>query len=470
MTSLSAKFSGRRRALWVFLVTALASVACSGPGSRVPSDALGSTAGATSEGGLGDDEAGSGGAREDEAGGPSSAGAPLGNGGNAGAAGVAEAAGAAGTADVVDGGASGASSADFVPAPHQPYPVVTYHGGPVVKNIDLVPVYFGDDPLRDDLERFNTWLVTSNYWTLVGAEYGVQAGTRRAAVQFEKPSASPISDVQIASWIDARVADGTLPTPSANTVFILFYPADTNLTFGTSPSCAGFAGFHKFSSIANPVFTGNVPFVVIPRCSFSPGDELMVATNVASHELFEAATDAQSPSNPAWFMDSASGPLEAWQILTGAEVADLCENQSYDVIDGFTVQDIWSNSAAQAGNNPCQPSDPKHPFFMVSADATIYHAEPGATLTIHAGAWSNMPTPDWSLGINWGLVPNSDFDGKAVLSKTTVNNGDELTATISVPASPPVVDGRSVYRFTIDSIDPINPNFSHPWPILIIVP
>jgi hypothetical protein len=157
-------------------------------------------------------------------------------------------------------------------------------------------------------------------------------------------------------------------------------------------------------------------------------------------------------------------------MLNGLEIADLCENQSYDVVDGFTVQDIWSNSAAQSGNDPCQPSDPKHPFFTVSADDTIYHAQPGATLAVHARAWSNMPAPDWQIGVNWGYVPDSDFDGHAVLSQTTVNNGDELTATVTIPANPTMLGGRSVYRFTIDSIDPINPNFDHPWPVMIVVP
>jgi len=196
----------------------------------------------------------------------------------------------------------------------------------------------------------------------------------------------------------------------------------------------------------------------------------MIATNITSHELLEAATTPY-PANPAWHLDGwDGGPLEAWQMLTGPELSDLCENQSYHVVDGFTVQDFWSNTAAQAGNNPCQPSDPKHPFFSVSAGETIYHAQPGTTLTIHARAWSNMPAPDWELGVNWGWEPYSDFNGQAVLSTTTVNNGDEVTATVTIPANPPMVNGRSTYRFTIDSIDPINPNFSHPWPFLIVVP
>lgn len=367
-----------------------------------------------------------------------------------------------------DAGASGVD--DFEPAPHPPFPLITAHGGPVLQNIELVPVYFGTDPLRAELEKFNTWIVGSDYWKTVGADYGVLAGTRLPAVDFDNAPSSPISDLQIASWLDAQIADGSLPKPSSQTVFALFYQADTTITTDGLPSCSVFAGLHRAASIANAVFTGEVAFVIIPRCSFSPGDELMIATNVASHEYLEAATDPFRNSNPTWRMDNGVGPLEAWHMLTGDEVADLCECQSYDFIDGFTVQNIWSNSAAQAGNNPCQPSDPTHPFFTVSAGATIYHAQPGATLTIHAAAWSNIPAPDWELGINWGIVPDSDFDGQAVLSRTTVNNGDKVTATVTIPSNPPVVDGRSVYRFTIDSIDPINPNFSHPWPFLVIVP
>jgi hypothetical protein len=410
-----------------------------------------------------------------EAGAPTEADAGTGGGAptEAGAAG-AEALGSSGAGGtfpgpVSDAGASGAAEV-FAPAPHSPFPLVTPHGGPVIQTIELLPVYFGDDPLRTELETFTTWMVSSNYWKTAGADYGVLPGKRLPAVQFDSPPASPISDLQIASWLDAQIAGGSLPKPSSQTVLVLFYPAGTTITTKGSPSCSVFAGLHASASIANAVFTGEVPFVVIPRCSFSAGDELMIATDVASHECMEAATDPFGESNPAWQMDNSGGLLEAWQMLTGSEVADLCLDQSYDVIEGFTVQDIWSNSAAKAGNNPCQPSDRRHPFFTVSSDATIYHAQPGTTLTVHAEAWSNMPAPDWSLGVNWGLVPYSDFDGQAVLSRTTVNNGDELTATVTIPENPPVVDGRSVYRFTIDSIDPINPNFDHPWPFLIVVP
>jgi hypothetical protein len=479
LTSVGACLRSRphRRAWFSFLAAAAFIAACSSSqsddgGPAPPAAGAGGTGGKGEAGGTG---------------GGNEAGTNAAAGGGAGAAGSEAAAAGMGGAstDVPPGsggeggtpdstsnaGASGASKVTFVPAPHAPFPLVTAHGGPVLSRIELVPVYFANDPLQAELESFNTWIVNSDYWKTIGADYGVLPGTRLPPVSIASLPPATTSDAQIASWLDARIADGTVPKPSAQTLLALFYPASTTVTSGASKSCSGFAGLHESTAVSNAVFTGKVPFVIIPRCSFSPGDELEIATDVASHEYAEAATDPFSTSAPAWYLDGKDGqPLEAWQMLNGLEVADLCENQSYDVVEGFTVQDSWSNSAAQAGNNPCQPSDLKHPFFSVSTDATIVHAQPGAMLAVHATAWSNRPTPDWEIGVNWGYTPDSNFDGKATLSRTTVNNGDQVTATIAVPANPPVVGGRSVYRFTIDSIDPINPNFDHAWPIMIVVP
>jgi len=391
---------------------------------------------------------------------------------DAGEGGEVGANGGAGGKPPAEAGASGAD--DFVAAPHPAFPLVTAHGGPVLEHIQLAPIYFGDDPLQSELESFNAWVVTSDYWKRIGADYGVFTGSHLPATRFDNVPADASTDVKIASWLAARIGDGSVPVPSSDTVFVLFFPSGTTIgvmsDVGTGTSCAQFAGLHESTNVASSAFTGQAHFVIIPRCSYSPGDELMIATNVATHEYIESATNPLL-DRPAWQMDNGVGqPLEAWGMLDGPDVGDLCENQSYDVVDGFTVQDIWSNSAAQSGNDPCQPSDSNHPFFSVGAEQTIYHAQPGSTVTVHAVAWSNKPAPDWTIGVNWGYVPASDFDGQAQLSRTVVNNGDDVTATITIPANPPVQNGRSVYRFTIDSIDPINPNFDHPWPFMIVVP
>jgi hypothetical protein len=161
-----------------------------------------------------------------------------------------------------EAGASGESDAGFVPAAHSPFPLVTAHGGPVIPQIEVVPVYFGDDPLEAALESFNDWIVGSDHWKTVGADYGVLPGTRLPAAHFDSVPATTMSDTQIAGWIATRVADGSLPKPSAQTLFALFYPAGTTITAvsGTSTSCVGFAGLHQSASIANAIFHWLSPF------------------------------------------------------------------------------------------------------------------------------------------------------------------------------------------------------------------
>lgn len=462
MTLLGLSYEGhKRRLFWLVAPFTTLWLGCSEAGPSNPGAAGNSSASGSSGAGSGDCEAGA----ADDCDASGAGGMSSGEGGRGGSINLA---GASGAPEAGDAGASGAPDG-FVPAPHPPFPLVTKHAGPVLESIQLVPIYFGNDPLRAEIERFNTWIVGSDYWKRVGAEYGVKSGTSLPGLQFEM-SPTTISASEITVWLDAHVADGTLPKPNANTVFVLFYQSGVTVNTDTGTSCRAFAGLHNSFVMNNAVFKGEVPFVILPRCSYSPGDELMIVTDVASHELIEAATNPFPLTNPSWIMDNHSGPLEAWEILSGPAIADLCLNQSYDEIEGFSVQNIWSNAAAKAGNNPCQPSDPQHPFFTVSAEETIYHAQPGSTVSIVASAWSNRPMSDWEIAVNWGFVPYSDFDGNATLDRNTINNGEEVKVTVTIPANPPLVDGRSVYRFMVESIDPINPNFSHPWPFLVVVP
>jgi hypothetical protein len=359
---------------------------------------------------------------------------------------------------------------EFAPAAHPPYPAVPNHGGPVLASMELVPIYFPNEPLHAELDQFNTWIVSSQFWTAIGQEYGVGPATAHAPVDIAASPPAQLDDSDVAAWIATSASDGTIPAPNANTLYALFYPASTTITFTGAPSCSGFGGYHSHVHVSTAGYTGEVAYAVIPRCGGGTYD-LVMATDTASHEYIEGATDPFYWTEPAWRLDPPNGdPLEPWTMLGGFEVSDLCENQSYDVAYAFSVQDSWSNAAALAGRNPCQPSDPNRPFYSVSSDQTTYHAVAGTMLTIHATAWSTLPTSDWTVGVNTTWAPPSDFDGAAQLSKSTVNNGDAVDITVTIPANPPQSGGRSIYRFTIDSADGTNPNFYHPWPVMVVVP
>lgn len=383
-----------------------------------------------------------------------------------------EAAPPAADADATAPDASDASDASdgFTPAPHAPYPVVPDLGGPRLDAMQIVPVYFGDDPLRDALDAFHAWIAASDFFRDLGGEYGIGPPRVLDAVTIDAPPDADLDDVDVRAWLASRILLGTLPPPTDETAYVLYYPAGTSIAFSGATSCTGFAAYHAHVHVAAAGFDGEVPYAVVPRCGVGE-HRLVRTTNAASHELIEVATDPICFTHPAFRLDPPLGdPLEAWTMLGGAEVSDLCTSQSFDDAFPFRVQDSWSNVAARAGRNPCQPSDPARPFFAVSTDSTTFHASPGQTLHLRAVAWSSAPTPAWTLGIDTSYAPPSDFDGAASPSRSTVANGDVIDVVVTIPSELADASSRSVYRFTIDSLDASEPGFYHPWPVMVVVP
>ena len=114
-----------------------------------------------------------------------------------------------------------------------------------------------------------------------------------------------------------------------------------------------------------PIGTTTVAAAMTPTCqALASSPSLMgvdVLTLALSHELVEAVTHSLVNSNRAYTGIDPDHIL--WAIaLSGAEVADLCENEQpvslvpADV--GYPVQRIWSNVGAKAGTGPCVPVPP----------------------------------------------------------------------------------------------------------------
>lgn len=350
------------------------------------------------------------------------------------------------------------------------FPQVPNQGGPIVANMEIVPVFFAGDPLRQQLDQFNSWVLGSTYWATLGSEYGVGPGTMRTPTEIGEAAPTTTTAEATRMWIASSVNSGLFPAPKTNSVYVVFYPATTTIGTGAGRSCFAYYGYHFVTHVTVGAFDSDVPFVVLPRCG-DPLDQLTITTSTATQEYFETATDPFAVTNPAWFLPVDVGePFEPWVAIgSGGGLGDLCTNEPYDRIDGFRVQHMWSNESAASHLNPCQPNDSQKPYFIVHSDQTAYTATPGSTLTIKARAWSNLPTAPWTIGINTAWIPHSDFDGSAELDKTTVTAGDEVTVKVKVPVK--AIDaGRQIYQFTIDSLDATNLDFYHPWPVMIVVP
>ncbi len=176
----------------------------------------------------------------------------------------------------------------------------------------------------------------------------------------------------------------------------------------------GFSGYHGSMKVGST----DVVYAVIARC------KTVAMSSVTAHELFEAATDPYFSAYQG-FSDFQNRPN------IGGEIGDLCEGRT-DVVPsdvGYPVPRIWSNAAASAGHDPCQPSSAT--YFRTMTASSLITLAPGDTTTIDLVAFSDADTGGpWSIQLTsgWGQV-----EDKLALSlcRTTAQNGEHIPLTIS---------------------------------------
>jgi hypothetical protein len=216
-------------------------------------------------------------------------------------------------------------------------PELTYRGGPLLANVEVVALCWSaqwrDDPLATlagRIDGFFDFVLTSALMDQL-AEYSVGGlpignGTRVASsVLDDVPTDAALTDQQLRDGL--RGALPSLPAPNANRLYALFLPPGVAVVMGGSRSCQAFCGYHD--AIDNEIFYAVLPY---PGCSGCLGgeDEFDALTSTASHELCEAVTD---PVPGAGWYDDAHG-----------EVGDICAWQTKRLGD-YLVQLEWSNAA-----------------------------------------------------------------------------------------------------------------------------
>jgi hypothetical protein len=367
-----------------------------------------------------------------------------------------------GTGGVEDAGSDGADAAVDAtsdgPIPGYPGafpapPQVVDLGGPVLKKPRLVPIFFaGDDAtFQGQLEDFIAGIGSTAYWEAAVGEYGVGPATALPPVQLTEMAPATIDDTAIQTWLQGKLNgnDPAWPANDANTVYVLHYPLATTITLQGSSSCTAFGGYHNDTQLDAAHKSAYVAYAVVPRCmSFPPLTGIDAVTGAESHELAEACTDPYPQDNPAYVtVDDAHFEWE--RVLGGGEVGDMCAQfpGSFTKFPPFayTVQRIWSNKQAKAGNDPCQPTPSGEVYFnsapvlpdqlMLSIGGqmvavTGVEIPLGQSKTIDVQLFSDAPTSGpWTVSAeNSSMTPSLGF----AFDKTTGMNGDTLHLTITV--------------------------------------
>ncbi len=377
------------------------------------------------------------------------------------------------------------------PAAHFPMPLFVNQGGVVLSSPKVITVTFVGNANRDALRAFDAQLLTDPWWGLVTQGYGVGAATGGVYVELpDTVSNTTIDDSALQPMIAEWVATGALPPPDADTVYMMFFPSSTTITLDGGASCQAFGGYHNSGPVALEAGMVDTAYAVIPDC----GGGMEEFTVDVSHELIEAATDPHPETGTAWY-----GYNDAWFTSPGqtggqGEVADVCERYGYvDDASGNVLSRAWSNTAATASVDPCQPETPGENFFAVAVPTSTEPSKTiggttsggylvikqGQTQTIDSIIFSDAQLPsDLQLSVGARAKGSSTLGAittgvTASLSPTAGHNGMHVTLTIQVGASVPAEDYPAIVRATLNtaptSADAAPTSTHHDWPIIVRV-
>jgi hypothetical protein len=364
---------------------------------------------------------------------------------------AAEASGADGTT-TADGGA-GEGAATY-PAAHPAMPRAVSSNGPVMTAPKIVAISFPGDSLQPSIDTFVAQLLgATDYWKGATAEYGVGPLAGATPIHSTDTPAAALADADVRAWLTQKIQGAaSFPQPDANTVYVLFYPAGTSVTMGGGTACQEFNGYHDDFAIAAGTY---VSYTVVPRCpppvaGVTVLDEL---TAEASHEIIEAATDPLPSDAPAYLHVDASD--QGWELLAGGEIGDLCAGfpNAFFMPAGIgnLVQRVWSNAAAAASHDPCEPQGTS-PYFNsapVESDTITVAGEHfkgvkiplGQSKTVDLDLYSDGPTSGpWKVSV---LDISSAFFGASPALAFTLDvdqgqNGDTIHLTIQALAASPL--------------------------------
>jgi hypothetical protein len=243
---------------------------------------------------------------------------------------------------------------------------LTYYGGPVVSNINVVKVLYGTGTYQPFVSGTGAGTLSAFYHDVVGSTYFAWLNndykTKTQAIGYGTfagdymvtPSAAnngaTITDANIQAEVLAQIASGALPAPTDNTYYAIHFPKGKKIQQGSSYSCqsGGFCAYHgtiKSSQTAK----GGILYGVLPDNSSGSGCDAGCGTStpfnnwtsVSSHELIETVTDPF-----VGLATTYASPL-AWYNKTYGEIGDICNAQQGTITAGgvtYTVQKEWSNS------------------------------------------------------------------------------------------------------------------------------
>ncbi len=227
---------------------------------------------------------------------------------------------------------------------------VTYGGGALLAKPEVQAVFYGSDWQNNStyssqasyLTGYLNTIVQSPYMDmLTNAGYGVGRGSFDGGVidGVNVNKSQGATDTQLRSALQSLIDNGSVKAPNSNSLYVIYVEDNVVVSAGGENSQTNFLGYHEVFAGTNasgsPV---DVHYAVVAypggsvnNAAISYVSTLGDLTEVASHELAEAATDPNYGYKAMGWYDLQAGGL--------GEVGDLAAGQTV-YVDGYAVQRI----------------------------------------------------------------------------------------------------------------------------------
>jgi hypothetical protein len=227
-----------------------------------------------------------------------------------------------------------------------------YYGGPVVHNVDVVPVYWNSKvEYQSNITAFYSAIVTGAEMSFL-SQYSTSSQTigngTHGTPYVDTQTATSVTDAQVQSHLTALFNAGKLPKPNSNNYYPVHFPAGVSISDGSgNTSCVQFCAYHGTGTYnGQDFYYGILPDLSQSGCNGGCGGSTVLnnTTSVASHEFAEMITD------PAVGLATVYGPPLGWYNATYGEIGDICNGLQTTAVLGdgksYTVQKLWSNKSS----------------------------------------------------------------------------------------------------------------------------
>ncbi len=369
---------------------------------------------------------------------------------------------------------------------------LTYFGGPVISNVQVVQVLYGNgsylpqvagtttpsvgtffsditnSSFMDMLSEYNTTIAGGTNQTIGHGSFGGIFTIIPSAAN----NGATISDAQIQSELLAQINAGHLPAPvtdaagNVNTLYMIYFPPGKKISLGNSQSCqaGGFCAYHGTTN--NTINLRHALYGVHPDMQAGSGCDVGCGrsttfnnvTSVTSHEFAEAITDAQVG------IATTFGPPLAWTSQNNGEIGDICNGQQGQFTANgttYTIQLEFSNLQ----NNCILPPNVATPNFALSAaPASVSVAQNGSassTVTVTpSGGFTgsvNLSVSGLPAGVTatFGTNPTTSTSSVTFSASAAATAG---TSTVTITGTSGALTHTTTISLTVTAV--ANPNFA----------